>query len=146
MYLNMLLITLKSLGVNGEEMENWMFLLLAGSYSVFCFLFFVFCFFNDECSGVPEWLSQLSVRLRLRLWSHGSCVWALHRALCWQFGAWSLLWVLCLSLSASPPLVLCLCLSLKIKYTLKKFMMNVYVSDIYWSLVRIKWDNLCENF
>ena len=34
--------------------------------------------------GAPGWLSQLSHRLRLRSWSHGSWVWAPHRALCCQ--------------------------------------------------------------
>ena len=30
-------------------------------------------------SGLPGWLSWLSVRLPLRSWSHGAWVWALHR-------------------------------------------------------------------
>ena len=52
--------------------------------------------------GVPGWLSRLSGRLRLRSWSHSSWVGAPHQALCWQLGAWSLLWTLCLSLSLCP--------------------------------------------
>ena len=34
-------------------------------------------------NGAPEWLSGLSLRLRLRSWSQGSCVWAPHGALGW---------------------------------------------------------------
>ena len=52
--------------------------------------------------GAPGWLSQLSLRLQLRSWSHSSWVWAPHQALCWQLRAWSLLRILCLPLS--PPL------------------------------------------
>ena len=53
--------------------------------------------------GAPGWLSWLSDRLRLRSWSRGLWVWALHRALCWQLRAQSLLWILCLPLSLSLP-------------------------------------------
>ena len=56
--------------------------------------------------GAPGWLSQLSIRLWLRSWSHSSWVWAPHRALCWQLRAWSPLWILCLPLSLLLP---CLC-------------------------------------
>ena len=49
--------------------------------------------------GVPGWLSWLSVRLRLRSRSHSLWVRALHRALCWQLRAWSLLRILCFPLS-----------------------------------------------
>ena len=45
----------------------------------------------------------LSVQLQLRSWSHGSGVRAPPRALCWQFGAGSLLWILCLPLSLPLP-------------------------------------------
>ena len=53
----------------------------------------------SNLAGAPGWLSQLSIRLRLRSWSHGSWVRAPCRALCWQLGAWSLLRMLCLPLS-----------------------------------------------
>ena len=42
-------------------------------------------------TGVPGWLSQLSIQLQLRSWSHGSWVQAPRQALCWQLRAWSLL-------------------------------------------------------
>ena len=64
-------------------------------------------------TGVPGCLSQLSVWLRIRSWSHSLWVPALHQALCWQLGAWSLLQILCLLLSL-PLLCSCsvsLCLS-----------------------------------
>ena len=51
--------------------------------------------------GAPGWLSQLSSRLQLRSWSHSLRVRAPRRALCWQLRAWSLLWILWLSLSLS---------------------------------------------
>ena len=54
-------------------------------------------------TGAPGWLSQLSVRLQLRSWSHGLWVPAPHRALHWQLRAWSLLWILCLPLSLPFP-------------------------------------------
>ena len=54
-------------------------------------------------SGVPGWLSWLSVWLRLRSRSHGLWVQALHRALCWRLRAWSLLRILCLPLSLPLP-------------------------------------------
>ena len=66
--------------------------------------------------GAPGWLSQLSIQLRFRSWSHGSWVRAPGRALHWQPRAWSLHWILCLPLSALPLLVLCLSLSLKNKH------------------------------
>ena len=66
--------------------------------------------------GVPEWFNRLSVRLRLRSWSHGSWVRAPHWALCWQLGAWSLLRILCLPLSLSAlPHTCSLSLSLSFK-------------------------------
>ena len=54
-------------------------------------------------TGVPGWLSRLSVRLRLRSWSHGPWVRAPRRALCWQLRAWSLFQILCLPLSLPLP-------------------------------------------
>ena len=64
--------------------------------------------------GAPGWLRWLSVRLRLRSWSHSSWVRATRLALCWQLGAWSLEPA---SDSVSPslpsPTMLCLSLSLK---------------------------------
>ena len=53
--------------------------------------------------GAPGWLSRLSGRLRLRSWSRGPWVRALHRALCWQLRAWSLLRILCLPLPLPFP-------------------------------------------
>ena len=51
---------------------------------------------------VPGWLSQLSIRLQLRSWTHGSWVQGPCRALCWQLRPWSLLQILCLPLSLCP--------------------------------------------
>ena len=62
----------------------------------------------------PGWLSQLSVQLQLRSWSHSLWVRAQCRALCWQLRAWSLLQILCLPLSLPLPCLLSL-LSLKNK-------------------------------
>ena len=53
--------------------------------------------------GAPGWLSQLSCQLRLRSWSCSPWVWAPHQALCWQLRAWSLLWILCLTLCLPYP-------------------------------------------
>ena len=50
----------------------------------------------------PGWLSQLSIQIQLRSWSHSSWVQGLHRALCWQLRPWSLLQILCLPLSLCP--------------------------------------------
>ena len=67
--------------------------------------------------GVPGWLSQLSTRLQLRSWSHGSWVWAPHRALGCQHRAH-------VGPSDPPSLHLhhtcALSLSLKNKWALKK--------------------------
>ena len=52
---------------------------------------------------MPGWLSQLSLGLQLRSWSHGLWVGAPHWALCWQLRAWSLLQILCLCLSLPLP-------------------------------------------
>ena len=48
--------------------------------------------------GAPGWLSRLSIWLWFRSWSHGSWVWAPHRALCCQHGA---------RFGSSVPLSLC---------------------------------------
>ena len=61
--------------------------------------------------GVPGWLSWLSVWLRLRSWSHSLWVRAPHQALCWRLRAWSLLWILPLSLCPSPTHALSLSVS-----------------------------------
>ena len=55
------------------------------------------CHLKDYNRRAPGWLSQLSLWLWLRLWSHGSWVWALRRALCWQPGA-------CFGFCVSPSL------------------------------------------
>ena len=57
----------------------------------------------DTELGAPRWLSWLSVRLRLRSWSHSPWVRAPRRALCWQLRAWSLFQILCLPLSLTLP-------------------------------------------
>ena len=57
--------------------------------------------------GAPEWLSQLSIRLRLRSWSHGSWVQAPSGVLSWQCRA-------CLGFSLSLPFPLMLALSLSL--------------------------------
>ena len=83
--------------------------------------------------GAPGWLSRLSVRLRLRSWSHGSWVRAPRRALCWQLGAWSLLRILCPPLSPPHP-CLCsvsLCLSKTNKHT-KNFFKYLILSWGNW--------------
>ena len=73
--------------------------------------------------GVPGWLSRLSIWLQLRSWFHSLWVQAPHWALCWQFRAWSLFWILCvcvsLSLCPPPPTLLILSLSLS-KIKIKK--------------------------
>ena len=64
--------------------------------------------------GVPGWLSQLSIQLRLRSWSHSSWVQAPRWALYWQLRAWSLLRIRCLPLSLCPSPTraqACLCVS-----------------------------------
>ena len=60
------------------------------------------CLKHKYTEGVLGWLSRLSIQLQLRSWSHSLWVLAQRRALCWQLRAWSLLWILCLSLSAKP--------------------------------------------
>ena len=55
------------------------------------------------CFRAPRWLSRLYVQLRLRSWSSGSWVLALHQALCWQLRAQNLLQMLCLPLSLTLP-------------------------------------------
>ena len=58
-------------------------------------------FFKNLKGGAPGWLSRLSIRLQLRLWSCGSWVQAPHQA--WQLRVWSLLWILCVCLSLPLP-------------------------------------------
>ena len=60
-------------------------------------------FIRTQNSGVPGWLSQLSVQLWLRSWSHSSWVQAPRQALCWQLRAWILLQILCFPLSLPLP-------------------------------------------
>ena len=67
---------------------------------------------KKDFDGAPGWLSQLSVWLWLRSWSHGLWVKALHWALCWQLSLESASDSVSLSLCSSP-LSLCLCLSQK---------------------------------
>ena len=66
--------------------------------------------------GAPGWLSQLSVWLWLRSWSHSSWVQVPRWALCWWLRACSLLQILCLPLSLllSRSCSVFLCLSKKI--------------------------------
>ena len=54
-------------------------------------------------NGAPGWLSWLSLWLQLRSWSQGCWVPAPRGALCWQLRAWSLLWILSVSLSLPLP-------------------------------------------
>ena len=72
-------------------------------------------------SGAPGWLSQFSVRLRFRSWSHGSRV----QTLCWQLTAWSLLQILCLPLSAPFPIALCISLKRKNIYSRSSLLLSV---------------------
>ena len=67
-------------------------------------------------------VSQLSVRLQLRSWSHNPWVRAPRRALCGQLGAWGLLPILCLPLSLPLPYScsVSLCLKNKFKKNIKK--------------------------
>ena len=58
-----------------------------------------FFWLKSAFDGAPGWLSQLSVWLWLRSWSHSPWVQAPCQALWWQLRAWSLLWILCLPLS-----------------------------------------------
>ena len=55
--------------------------------------------YKTKNSGAPGWLNQLSGRLQLRSWTHGSWVRAPCPALCWQLRVCSLLPILCLPLS-----------------------------------------------
>ena len=68
--------------------------------------------------GEPGWLSGLSVRLRLRSWSHGLWLRAPCWAVCWQFRAWSLLRILCLPLSLPHPRSCSLARSLSLSLSL----------------------------
>ena len=68
----------------------------------------------------------------LRSWSHGMWVWALCQALCWQCGAWSLLWIL--SASALLPISVSLSLSLSLSTINIIFFLNVeYVGAPVWA-------------
>ena len=73
---------------------------------------------------MPGWLSQLSIRLQVRSWSHSLWVWAPHQALCGQLTAWAC-FGFCVSLSLSLPLP-CSVLSLS-KINIKKIFFNVLV-------------------
>ena len=72
-----------------------------------------FLLFNF-CAGVPGWLSQLSIRFRLRSSFHVSWVRAPCQVLCWQRRA-CLGSSVSLSLSAPPPLSLSFKKSINIK-------------------------------
>ena len=79
-----------------------------------------FKYFQSRCvwCGAPGCLSQLSIRLQLRSWSHGLWVQAPHQALCWQLRVWSC-FGFCAWLSLCPSPVHAL--SLKNKCKKKKF-------------------------
>ena len=64
----------------------------------------------------PGWLSQLGIWLQLRSWSCSLWVQAPRWALCWQLRAWSLLRIMCLSLSLCPSPAHALSLSLSRKW------------------------------
>ena len=72
-------------------------------------------FQNPGPLGAPGWLSQLSVQLQLRSWSHSPRVRAPRKALCWYLRAWSLLWILCLPPSLPLPCSCSVSLCLKNK-------------------------------
>ena len=93
--------------------------------------------------GAPGWLSQLSVRLQLRSWSHSPWAQAPCRALCWHLRAWSLLHILCLPLSLPLP---CSCSVSKInnKNMFKKLKRNTPQHCENFSINISKWiENKC---
>ena len=93
----------------------------------------------------PGWLSQLSIRLWLKSWSHSLWVPASHRALCWQLRALSLLWILSPSLSAPTPLTLCLCLSVSQKeINIKHVFKNIYKFRGTWTAQSVKCPTLAQ--
>ena len=69
--------------------------------------------------GAPGWLTQLSIWLRLRSWSHCSWVRAPHWALHWQLRAW-ILWQLRALDPLSPSLSAPTSVSLSLKNKLKQ--------------------------
>ena len=69
-------------------------------------------FLNIFSTRAPEWLSQLSIRLRLRSWPHGLWVWTPHWSLRWQLRA---RFGFCLSLSLPLPCLCFVSISLKNK-------------------------------
>ena len=93
----------------------------SGLCRIECYFFHAFCRIetflyllkNHSGSGVPEWLSRLGLRLRLRSWSRRPWVGAPRQALGWQLRAWSLFQILCLPLSLPLPCSCCLSLSQK---------------------------------
>ena len=87
-------------------------------------LYFSLSVLKCQPVGVPGWLIQLSIRLRLRSWSHGSVhEFQPHIRLCTDSSEPGACFGFCVSLSLSvlPPVALCLSLS-KNKYTLKCFL------------------------
>ena len=100
--------------------------------------------------GAPVWLSQWSVWLRLKSWSHGLWVLALRRVPCWQLRAWSLLRILSLFLSFSLSFSLSKVNKIKKKYTSKTCELAhvfTYVSGntaigycAHWSTLHIQWN------
>ena len=87
-------------------------------------------------NGVPEWLSWLIIRFRLRPWSWGLRVPAPRQALCWQLRAWSLPHVMCLHLSLTLSCSCSVSLSLSKIVTLKK--KKACDSQNHWSLVLVQ--------
>ena len=89
--------------------------------------------------GAPGWLSPLGIQLQLRSWSRGLWVQALHRALCWQLSAWSLLRILCLPLSL--PLLthaVCVCVSLSLsEINIKKIKIKIKINKMKQSTLSI---------
>ena len=68
---------------------------------------------KEWLTGVPGWLSRLSVRPQLSSWSHGLWVHTPRQALCWQLRACSQLQILSLTLSLPLPHLCSVSLSLK---------------------------------
>ena len=88
----------------------------------------------------PGWLSRLSVQLWLGSWSHGWWVRAPRRALCWQLGAWSLLWIPCLPISLPFPCSrsVPLCLPIINKTFLNQRLLSSFLRGDYYIEI---WDN-----
>ena len=98
--------------------------------------------------GAPGWLSWLSDWLWLGPRSHSPWVWAPHRALCWQLRGWSLLQILCPSLSPPPPLMLLSKINEHLKSFLNKAFKMLFSSSLLWdwsSAISHGWRQWCDS-